>query len=247
MKKIAAITLLIFSAMCYTTGTAQGFNGSFSGNQPGITSSAILSVKEQVLSGSVIINGKNGKVNGSVHDSTATGTVYDIEMQKEYAFTASIQKGQLRFSIVFPELNNQAIELLLQKETVSVNEPGKRSNDSLPRHAAIPGLWRYTDIISSGYGDGYTSFSTDYFMEFKEDGTVLSWTGKSGGGSSTISITGDASVKKDKAIWHTEADKLFFTDTVTGEKLFSFFYAEPSKLLLHDGKGNKKLFQRVRQ
>jgi hypothetical protein len=246
MKKIITITFLIVSIMGDTTGTAQGFSGSFSGNQPGITSSAILTVKDAVLSGSVIMNGKKGNVQGSVNDSTATGTVYDIEMQKEYAFTASIQKEQLRLSVVFPELNNQAIELLLQKENAPENEPGKKIKDSLPRNAAITGLWRYTDMISSGYGDGYMSFSTDYFMEFNEDGTVQSWTGKSGGGNSTISISGDVSVKKDKAVWHTEAGKLFFTDPVTGEKRYSFFNAEPSRLLLHDGKGNRKLFQRVR-
>ncbi len=232
--------------MCYTTGAAQNFAGSFSGKQPGITSSAILSVKDAVLSGSVIMNGKKGNIRGSVNDSTATGTVYDIEMQKEYAFSANIQKDQLRLSIVFPELNNQSIELLLQKEIASLEEPGKKMKDTLSRDAAITGLWRYTDIISSGYGDGYMSFSTDYFMEFLEDGTVISWTGKSGGGNSTVSISGEASAKKDKATWHTEAGKLFFTDPVTGEKVFSFFSVEPAKLLLHDGKGNRKLFQRVR-
>ena len=60
---------------------AQNYQGTFSGMQPGITSSAELTVQDRQLLGRIIMNGKGADVNGIIKDSLSTGTVYDIELK----------------------------------------------------------------------------------------------------------------------------------------------------------------------
>jgi hypothetical protein len=137
------------------------------------------------------------------------------------------------------------VELVMQKEQ---KQPAKTTTAAGKgsRNKAVVGLWRYTEVLSSGSGGNYMSFSTDYFMEFKEDGTVLSWTGKSAGGSSDVSISAEESAKTEKSNWRTDTEKLYFIDPATGKEVHTFYYAEPSRMMLHDGKGTRKVLQRIR-
>jgi hypothetical protein len=154
----------------------------------------------------------------------------------------------LHFYITFPELNNQAVELILKRDEPFVG--GKSSADApgktYKHDTKLYGVWRYTEVISSGSGDNYASFSTDYFMEFKADGTAFSWTGKSAGGSGNISIDGKGSSAAEKGQWYTEGKTLFLTDPVTKQKVSTLYFAEENRMMLHNGGNEKKIFQRIR-
>jgi hypothetical protein len=246
MKRVTTFFfLLILSTSCMNETTAQKFSGSFAGNQTGIVSTATFTTEKDQLKGKVVMNGKTGTVTGVVTDTLCMGTIYDEEMHKNYSFSATINNSTLRFAITFPELNNQVIELVMQKEQTQQAKT-KSTAGKGDRNKAVVGLWRYTEVLSSGSGGNYMSFSTDYFMEFKEDGTALSWTGNSAGGSSDVSISAAESDKTEKSNWRTDTEKLYFIDPATGKEVHTFYYAEPSRMMLHDGKGTRKVLQRIR-
>lgn len=242
---VLQFTVLI-SFACQSFG--QNYAGNFTGVQAGISSSADLTVQDKKLRGRIIMNGKGADVNGIIKDSASTGMVYDIELKKTYAYSSILRKNELHFFITFPELNNQAVELILKRD-----EPiaGGKGNTDKPGNTykydiKLLGVWRYTEVISSGSGDNYASFSTDYFMEFKADGTAFSWTGKSAGGSGNISIEGKGNSSAEKGQWYTEGKTLFLIDPVTKQKVSILYFAEENRMMLHNGGNEKKVFQRIR-
>ncbi len=236
------------SVLIVCQSLAQNYAGSFTGVQAGISSSAELKVQDQQLRGRIIMNGKGADVNGVIKDSISTGMVYDIELKKSYAYSSILRQNELHFFITFPELNNEAIELIFKRDEPFIG--GKGSADALGKtnkyDTKLYGLWRYTEVISSGSGDNYASFSTDYFMEFKADGTAFSWTGKSGGGSGNISIEGKGNSTAEKGQWYTEGKTLFLIDPVTKQKVSILYFAEENRMMLHNGGNEKKVFQRIR-
>ena len=242
--KNSFLIFLIFSTGCMNNGVqSQPFAGSFSGQQPGINSSATITVKGSDLSGKFELNGRPGNIKGSSNGTNCQGILFDIEMQKNYAFTGAVSEDSLYMAIVFPELNNQVINLQMKRlarmpETEKINVDGERNN-------ALVGLWRYTETFSSGSGDNYASLSTDYFMEFKADGTLYSWTGKSAGGTADMSLERNAS-SAEKAGWYTQDKTLFLVDPATGNKSSVLFYAEENRMMLHNGGAEKKILTRVR-
>ncbi len=244
--KILFTLLLIGFTMCNSNYLpAQNFSGSFKGGQTGISSSAVLTVKDKQLTGTITINGKTGNVSGFVNDSLTTGTVYDIETQSNYAYSAKIATDELRFTITFPELNNQAVELIMQRD-IAANSSGKATTatkNTGAKNPALVGLWRYTDMLSSGSGANYYSFSTDYFMEFNADGSFLSWTGSSAG--SGYEGKAQSKANADKGEWYTEGKNLYLIDRLRNEKASVLFYADEEKMMLHNGGEQKKIYQRV--
>jgi hypothetical protein len=246
-KRILILRVLI---LILITGQswAQNYQGTFSGMQTGITSSAELTVQDKQLMGRIIMNGKGADVKGIIKDSVSTGTVYDIELNKSYAYSSVIRQNELHFFITFPELNNQAIELILKRDDASAEKSSIADSrfKTYSKDAKLYGVWRYTEVISSGSGDNYASFATDYFMEFKADGTAFSWTGKSAGGSGNISIEGKAPASAEKGQWYTEGKTLFLIDPVTKQKVSILFFAEEKRMMLHNGGNEKKIFQRIR-
>ena len=97
------------SVLIVCQSLAQNYQGTFSGVQPGVSLSAELTVQDRQLLGRLIMNGKGADVNGIIKDSLSSGTVYDIELNKSYAYSSVIRQNELHFFITFPELNNQAI------------------------------------------------------------------------------------------------------------------------------------------
>ncbi|HEX2630482.1 MAG TPA: hypothetical protein VHM26_15790 [Chitinophagaceae bacterium] len=239
--------LFCLTLIVMTETEAQKFSGHFAGSQSGIQSTAELTVTGKQLGGSVSMNGNKATVTGTINDSISTGTVYDVVTGKTYSYYSILKGNELKFSITFPELNDQAIQLQMQRITAAaanektVNDPSKKKD---PR---LVGTWRYTDIITSGSGGNFSSFSTDYFMEFKADGTLLTWRGSSGGsvGDQTISTTNGNSATE-KGQWYTEGKTLFLVDPATGQKASTLFYAEASRIMLHNGGDNKKVWERIR-
>ena len=246
------LTLLVFGlAMCTSDILpAQNFSGSFIGIQKDIPSSAVIIVKNKQLTGTVILDGTPGQITGTVNDSISTGTIYDSEAQKNYSYTGRLSGDELHISIVFPELDNKVVELIMQREAAGTS-PGTESTaapkNNGAKNPALVGIWLNTEVLSSGSGDKYGSFSTEYFMQFKADGTVLSWTGRSAGssGDMVISADGESPANADKAEWCTEGKTLYIIDPATKEKYPTLFYAEENKMMLHDGAKNRKVFRRV--
>ena len=80
-------------------------------------------------------------------------------------------------------------------------------------------------------------------MEFKADGTVLSWTGRSAG--SGYSSNGGSAANADKGEWYTEGKTLYLIDPATKQKASTQFFAEEGRMMLHNGGAEKKIFTRV--
>lgn len=243
MKNTLLAFLLSTTACMNPAAQAQPMTGSFAGRQPGLNSAISLKANGNAVTGNFELNGRPGTVQASMDGSTLQGNLYDVQMQKNYAFTGYLQQDSLYLSIVFPELNNQAVQLQmirLAEQTATTNTNPPVGN----RNPALVGLWRYTETFSSGSGDNYASFSTDYFMEFKTDGTVFSWTGKSAGGSNNLTIEGCPSGTQ-KAGWTTDGKTLFLTDLASGQKASLLFYAEANRMMLHNG-AEKKIMTRLR-
>jgi hypothetical protein len=242
---LVPLTLLLLIA-CQSL--AQNYAGNFTGVQAGVSFSAELTVQDQQLRGRIIMNGKGADVNGIIKDTISTGTVNDLELKKTYAYYSILRQNELHFYITFPELNNQAVELIFKRDEPFIG--GKGRIDTLGKSytydTKLYGVWRYTEVISSGSGDNYASFSTDYFMEFKADGTAFSWTGKSGGGSGNISIDGKGNSSAEKGQWYTEGKTLFLIDPLTKQKVSILYFAEENRMMLHNGGNEKKIFQRIR-
>ncbi|MEO9004924.1 MAG: hypothetical protein ABI288_09315 [Ginsengibacter sp.] len=245
------LTLCLFGFTMCNSGLlpAQNFSGSFKGNQNGISSSAVFIVKNKQITGTVILDGKSGQVTGTVNGNTSTGTLYDSETQKNYTYTGKLSGNELHFSMVFPELNDQEIELIMQRETAgtSAKENTASANNNGTKNPALIGLWSYTEVLSSGSGDNYGSFSTEYFMEFKADGTMLSWTGRSAGSSADMGLSseGQSAANAVKVEWYTEGKNLFLVDPGTKEKVSILFFAEENRMMLHNGGKEKKVLHRV--
>lgn len=248
MRKKYFVLAFALSVLFVCQSLAQNYAGNFTGVQAGVTSSAALTVQDQQLRGRIIMNGKGADVNGVIKDSISTGLVYDIELKKTYAYSSILRQNELHFFITFPELNNQAVELIFKRDEPYIGSKG--IIDTLGKNytfdSKLYGVWRYTEVISSGSGDNYASFSTDYFMEFKADGTAFSWTGKSAGGSGNISIDGKGNSTAEKGQWYTEGKTLFLIDPVTKQKVSILYFAEENRMMLHNGGNEKKIFQRIR-
>lgn len=238
-------TLLIyFSIAVNLTVFAQSkFTGKFAGEQNGIASVADLKNTGIKITGSISINGKKGTVSGTMVDTLCKGTVYDIETATVYAFKSFFIGNDLHFVVTFPEFNNMDVDMVMQKQTTSIVSP---NNSNKKKDTRLVGVWRHTDIITSGSGGNFGSFSTDYFMELKADGIALSWTGNSAGGAGDVSISGTGGSHVDKGQWFTNGKNLILFDPATNQKVTTMFYVDANRMMLHNGGSNKKIWERVR-
>jgi len=100
------------------------------------------------------------------------------------------------------------------------------------------GEWVSTEILGAG-----TQFSmtNETPMEFLEDGTFLTWPGRS--------IASDYSREEDKSKasrgkWYTDGNKLYLTDPAAGQDAITYYQVNNTGFMLTDGGKEKKLFQR---
>ncbi len=123
------------------------------------------------------------------------------------------------------------------------NNPQKKKVMELDQN--LIGTWRYTEVISSGSGDFHASMTTDYFFQFKEDGTFSVWTGDSYAGNSDMTFSSNSS-NTQQGKWQTEAAKkaLYFTDLTTNQTAYTFYYVEAYKLMLYNN-ASKKVYERI--
>lgn len=238
--------LLGLTALLLTvTGLAQkaNYTGRFSGEFSGMNISAELKATGNKLTGKLVMNGEEAAIEGTIREGNSEGTMLDRTTQARYKYTSRLQGTRLTLSIVYPELNNQVVDILLNREQAApVSTPVRTAGK--PRDQRLIGTWRYTEVLSSGYGDNYGSLSTDYFLEFRADGTVLSWTGSSAGGTSGVGVQGSGG-NTDKGEWYTQGKTLYLVDPATGQKAATQFMADGNNILLQNG-STKKIYQRIR-
>jgi hypothetical protein len=197
-----------------------------------------------------------------------TGKIKDKAKNLYYNFTANLKDNVLHFSITFPELNNQVVELLLAKQayttggesnttitngdsniTASETTNGSSSKPnsqiySRAKDSRLIGTWRYTEVLSSGgYGD-YASMATDYFVELKPNGEFKSWTGSSAGGSYGSSYDNNSKSNLTIAGWYTEENFIIIFDPKNSNDKIRLPYSADGNRVMLKGKKNK-VYERV--
>lgn len=240
------------------------FIGNYSGkqNQKEIFISLSAVTNTNKIIGILIMDGKQAKITTTETNAICTGTITEDDTRKKYNIVLKIIDNKLHFDMVLPEYNNQVLALVLERSTLTLNSgngniiidsesgnvitSGSNSGSStklLNRDRTLFGKWRFTEVISSGSGQFYSSFSTDYFMQLLENGSCITWTGKSAGGTNNVSFDSNEGKNKEEAQWYTNGKSIIFINPNTKKQVSIPYYAEQNRMMLK-GKVNR-VYQRV--
>ena len=138
------------------------------------------------------------------------------------------------------------IQPIQKDSTTSKKQLTLNSNtvNNKERDVRLVGTWRYTEVLSSGYGGDYTSLTTDYFFRFSADGIFASWTGKSALGNSGGNSIDDLGESVLKTGWYTKEGHLYFVDPTTQEEAGINYFIEDNRLML-SGNGENKVMEKI--
>jgi len=221
------------------------FDGNYSVTINGTLMAITLLTKGENVSGNFVMNGQQAKINGTIKGLTCTGKITEDDTGKTYNFEADRKGEYLNFAFAVPEQNNQVVKLLMKKEVASKASNATTSlTINKSRNQILIGTWRYTEVISSGSGQFYSSFATDYFVKFNQNGSAQIWTGKSAGGTNGVTIDSAKPGTVQQAEWYTEGKLLYFVDPNTKSKSAISYYAEPNRMMLTKG-NSKKVYQKI--
>lgn len=243
------------------------FTGNYIASYENASISAELTENNTVVKGFFYMDGVSNEIIAISNRNTMKGKLKDKSKNIYYDFEAKLKGNELTFYITFPELDNRIVELLLTKQvytsggentititngdsniTTSETTNGSSSKSSTQlnsktKDSRLIGTWRYTEVLSSGYGDSYGSLATDYFIQFKSNGECLSWTGSSAGGTSDVTYQNKGNSDVTKEGWYTEGKNVVFYDLNTNEEVSIPFLADENRFLLKGG--STKIYQRV--
>jgi hypothetical protein len=237
---LVSFCTMLFLNSCNRMTKNEIFSGNYATLHAGNTIKMILNSENDIVSGHIILNGKEAKIKAKSKDLSFSGTIFDPEVNQEYNIDAIQEGSVLKFSIAIPE-PKQTLVFNFEKENPETIATAKVDKE---RNPALIGTWRYTDVISSGSGEFYASFTTDYFFEFKPDGTVLSWTGKSSAGTRDVNVgSGEGAVNT--LGWYTTEKTLHFVDLTNKEESQANFYAEENRVMFSNG-NNKRVYERIK-
>ncbi|MFV8362464.1 hypothetical protein ACNQGO_03645 [Flavobacterium sp. ZT3P35] len=214
------------------------------------------------ISGILTMDGKEANITATETSATnCTGIITENDTKKRYNITAAIVNKKLHFNITFPEYNNQILALVLDRSTLTTSQGGNTiaidsgggtttssgssgtSTKKNNRDRALVGKWRFTEVISSGSGQFYSSFSTDYFLQFNANGECRTWTGSSAGGSGNVSYEGSGNTNLEIAQWYTFGKNVVFVNSNTNKELSIPYFAEENRMML---KGSlNRVYQRI--
>lgn len=239
------------------------FSGNFTGihNQKEIFLTLIPETGSKKVNGVLIIDGRKAKIEVTENNGICKGKIMEEDTQKQYSIVIKFIGQKLNCTIPFPELNNQVLSFNLDKSSLTFggNEDsiiiengttitnGNSSGTNGSNHKRNPeviGKWRFTEVLSSGSGEFYASFSTDYFIRINADGTAITWTGKSAGGTNTVSIEGSYGTNLQQYQWYTNGKAFHFIDPQTNQEQVVNYYVEPSRMMFSYG-NNKRVYQRI--
>lgn len=216
------------------------FAGSYAVTHQGTDMFITLLASGDAVTGTFLMNGQQAKINGIVKDLVCTGEIVEDETGKSYNFKADRKGELLNFSFTIPEQNNQVVNLVLNKVTTPVTNTA-----NINKNPMLIGTWRNTEVLSSGSGEFYTSFATDYFVKLDANGVAAIWTGKSAGGANGITIESAKPGSVQKMEWYTAGKILYLVNPITKQKAPVHFYAETNRMMLTSG-STKKVYQRVK-
>lgn len=244
--KYAVIFLSILFSMCNNKQSSESFfEGSFKGRHAGNSTTAGLTVDGNQLKGKVILQGKAAIVSGRIQNNKAKGVMEDVETGQTYDFTGTIEGNRLRFTLTDPGNSDHQVELVMYRESEepypSRRENISKNNTQTDRelNEDLVGTWKFTEIL----GGGDMSYTTEYFMELRDNGTMRSWTGRSIGMERSRE---SEEAKAARGEWYDDGNKLYFIDPNTKEKDYTLFTVKENTLILHNGASERKLFERVR-
>jgi hypothetical protein len=234
------LILLFTCSMCNNKNSLEEqFTGRFKGSSEGISASADLEVRKGRLEGTVTMNGQKAEIDGDIDGTETWGRLYDATTGKKYKFDGRIEDDELVIAVIFPELNDREIELVMRRENSSkAKERGKKKSGDLDPD--IIGTWKHTEILGGNSGESMTNES---LMEFRDDGSCLSWPGQSSG-PGYYKEEDRASASEGK--WYTSGGLLHFVDPASGEDVSTNYAVNENGLLMSNGGANKKVWQRVR-
>jgi len=283
LKSLSVYFLLLFFSACGQTNPPKKMkpiakktvltNGVFTGNYIASYANAAISAEltenNTTVKGFLYMDGVQNELVAVSNKNTIAGKIKDKTKNLYYNFTANLKDNVLHFSITFPELNNQVVELLLtkqgytssgennltitngdsnittttQEEEVLTSKPSAQIN-SRAKDSRLIGTWRHTEVLSSsGYGD-YASMATDYFIQFKANGECLSWTGSTAGGSNSATIEGNGNGEVTIEGWYTEDKTVIYYDLNTKEITGSRpFIADETRILFKGG--SNTIYERI--
>ena len=220
------------------------FSGTYAGEIKGMLLSIQLIHKEKAVTGSFTMNGEQATINGTVSNSICSGKITEDRTNITYRFSAEKSGQNLNFTLLDPNQTVPGVKIVLKKNSATANTPVVKNTSGMSRNPALIGTWRNTEVISSGSGEFYSSFSTDYFVKFDGNGNASIWTGKSAGGTRNVTIDAPQGTQVQRMEWYTEGKSLIFVDPKSRQKEAVSFYAEPGRMML-TGKNSKKVYQRI--
>lgn len=234
------------------------FSGSYQTAYTNTHITADITENQTLVRGTFVMDGDAYQILATTTGkNTFRGKILDASKDKFYDMAGQLQQDTLSLAILFPELDNKVVNLLLTK-TGSAPPPGQAKASAAPaanpkaqaalntkeKSPKLIGTWRHTEVLSSGVGDNNAALATDYFIQFKPNGECLSWAGSSAGGSKDVSLESRGNGPVTREEWYTEGKKVIFIDLQTREETNLTFFAEESRMLLK-GSGSK-VYQRVR-
>ena len=247
-----------------TKNVTSNFVGNFSGthNDKEIFVTLTAIPRTNKIKGVLTMDGRTAQIAATEINGVCTGKIIEDDTQKKYNITAEIVNRKLHFNITFPEYNNQILALVLDRSTLTTNQgdspitfdtsgdgiiSSTSSNTSstkpVNRDRALIGKWRFTEVISSGSGQFYSSFSTDYFMQLSANGECRTWTGSSAGVSGNVSYDGSGSSNLEIAQWRTFGKNIVFINPTNDREMSIPYYAEENRMML---KGSlNRVYQRI--
>ena len=231
------------------------FTGKYQGNYENSLTTVEITAENQSILGVFTLDTRAFTINATSTENTLTGEIVDEESGNFHTVIARLSGNMLHLQITFPEHNYQVLELSLQrtndiataknfpaldKVTTTTYQPKNLNGD-----IALVGKWRFTEVLSSGIGEFYASFSTDYFLRINSDGTAVSWIGQSAGGNESMSIEGNYGSDIKEFGWYTKDNQFFVVDPAHKEANKSIvYYAEQNRIMLSNG-DKKRVFERI--
>lgn len=241
-----ALFLLPFLAL------AQSFDGKYHTTQNGVTCTVeFKQSSNQQLRGLLAIGDEKGTVKGVISNGIASGTITDASTQQVFQFEASLEEPYLAFVMYVKDEDSglsAPITFVLERSTHAADaladtdtkltsnlDPAKAPKKS--RDVQLVGIWRTTENRSSGTGEFYMSMSTDYFMQFTQEGIAGVWKGKSAGGGAGSSFAKEADGEITQVFWYSEKAVFVLVDPNSKEELKTAYQFHDGKLVTTDRDG----------
>jgi hypothetical protein len=237
--------LCLFSAGLYaqnqTTPGGGSFVGHFAAEHANTSVIADITQNNTLVRGTLMMDGETYQILGTTTGkNTFSGKLVDGAKNKFFDIAAQIHRDTLSLAILFPERGKQVVNVLLTKTGRTQAPAPAHSKEKSPR---LIGTWRYTEVLSSGFGNNAAALVTDTFVQYKANGERLSWVGSSAGGSQDVRLQSRGKGEVTVMHWYTEGSLLTLIDPQTQESSSIGFFADGDRMML---KGSGRVYERVR-